>query len=40
MKFIDFFNIHKLAEFFTFAGGGGLFGGRGIVTGKQIKRGL
>ena len=35
MKFIDFFNIHKLAEFFTFAGGGGLFGGGGDGGGSS-----
>src|SRR6056300_421920 len=30
MKFIDFFNIHKLMQMFTFyGGGGGLFGGGG-----------
>ena len=33
MKFQDFFNIFKLAEFFTFAGGGGLFGSIGKLLG-------
>jgi len=36
MKFIDFFNIHKLMQMFTFyGGGGGLFGGGGGSEGTS-----